>query len=63
MADDECWRELVPQEHRDLEALREIYNGGGAGQLFTVIFLLDGGNRIELPRWKELVAEIIGKFF
>jgi len=55
--------ELVPQEHRDLEALREIYTGGGAGQLFTVIFLLDESNRAELPSWKELVSRIVGKFF
>lgn len=63
MADDDRWRELVPQEHRDLEALREIYTGGGAGQLFTVIFLLDESNRAEPPSWKELVSRIVGKFF
>lgn len=63
MADDDRWRELVPQEHRDLEALREIYTGGNTGQLFTVVFLLEENNRAEPPSWKELVSRIVGKFF
>ena len=61
--EDERWRELVPQEHRDLEAVREIYAGGKAGQLFPVIFLLEESNRAGLSKWKELVSRIIAKFF
>ena len=63
VADDDRWRELVPQEHRDLEALREICAGGKTGQLFTVVFLLEQSNRAGLSKWKELVSRIVGKFF
>jgi len=52
-----------PQEHRDMEALREICAGGKTGQLFTVVFLLEQSNRAGLSKWKELVSRIIGKFF
>jgi len=63
VADSEQWRELVPQEHRDLEAVREIYTGGKEAQLFTVVFLLEESNRAGLSKWKELVSRIIEKFF
>ena len=63
VADNDRWREFIPQEHRDLEALREICTGGKTGQLFPIVFLLEQSSRAGLSKWKELVSRIVGKFF
>ncbi|HUU29394.1 MAG TPA: hypothetical protein VM123_16445 [archaeon] len=63
MADDDCWRELIPGKYVSCEGVREIYSSGRAGQEFVIVYLLNKENRADFPKWKKLVSRVVGKFF
>jgi len=60
---DGSWKELVPKEYAHLEAVREFYTGGRAGDLFLLIFVIGPGQGGALDKWRELIGRIIGKFY
>lgn len=58
-----AWKELVPKQYAHLEAVREFYTGGRAGDLFLLIFVIGLGQGGELDKWRELIGRIIWKFY
>jgi hypothetical protein len=61
--DPEAWRELIPGCGQGLDAERVLFTGGRSGQELMIVFLTDSSTRSELPRWKELLRWIVGRFY
>lgn len=61
--EDGRWLELVPQEFRGRECVKEVYSGGKLGQNFLVIFVVEAAEKANLEKWKLLLGKIVGRFF
>ena len=57
------WRELIPRCGQETDAGREILTGGRSGKQFMIVLLTDSVTRDELPRWRELLRWIVGRFY